>query len=78
MRPWSNSRKTGPKFPCSAGLAEEDLTAALAYCDLSLALVLRHLESALHFAGPPDRIAPGAPMPVCAWPESRSVKIRLQ
>ncbi|MFR8275571.1 MAG: PD-(D/E)XK nuclease family protein [Desulfovibrio fairfieldensis] len=52
-------KEDGAEIPLFGGLAEEDLTAALAYCDLSLALVLRHLESAPHFAARPDRH--------CAW-----------
>lgn len=48
-------KEDGAEIPLLGGLVEEDLTAALAYCDLSLALVLRHLESAPHFAARRDR-----------------------
>lgn len=49
----------GAEIPLFGGLADEDLTAALEYCDLSLALALRHLESAPQFTARPDRH--------CAW-----------
>ncbi|MSS27690.1 PD-(D/E)XK nuclease family protein [Desulfovibrio sp. PG-178-WT-4] len=52
-------KEDGAEIPLFGGLADEDLAEALGYCDLSLALVLRHLESAPHFAARPDRH--------CAW-----------
>ena len=52
-------KEDGTEMPLFGGLAEEDLAAALGYCDLSLALVLLHLESAPQFAANPGRH--------CAW-----------
>ncbi|MGE9986088.1 PD-(D/E)XK nuclease family protein [Desulfovibrio sp. SGI.169] len=52
-------KEDGAEIPLFGGLADEDLSAALGYCDLSLGLVLRHLECSSHFAARPDRH--------CAW-----------
>lgn len=52
-------REDGAEVPLFGGLAEDELAAALGYCDLALALTLRHLESAPEFASQPERH--------CAW-----------
>lgn len=48
-------RDDGAEVPLFCGLVEDELAAALEYCDLSLALTLRHLENAPEFASQPDR-----------------------
>lgn len=52
-------RQDGAEVPLFGGLAEEELAAALGYCDLALAVTLRHLEYAPEFASQPQRH--------CAW-----------
>lgn len=52
-------REDGAEVPLFGGLAEDELAAALEYCDLALALTLRHLETAPEFASQPKRH--------CAW-----------
>lgn len=52
-------REEGAEVPLFGGLAEDELASALGYCDLALALTLRHLENAPEFAPQPKRH--------CAW-----------
>ena len=48
-------RDAGREYPLFGGLVDEDLSAAMGYCNLSLSLVLLHMRHAPQFAARPDQ-----------------------
>lgn len=47
-------RDAGREYPLFGGLTDEDLSAAMGYCNLSLSLVLLHMRHAPFFSARPD------------------------
>ena len=47
-------RDSGKEMPLFGGLQDEDIAMATEFCDLSLALLLRHMETVTSFEARPD------------------------